>query len=202
MTSFADRLNGVLRKVPVGLVYLLLALPIPYFFVLGLTGGLGAEPIKALEHIYGEWALKLLIAGLLVTPLRRHAGVNLLRFRRCIGVMAFFFVVAHLMVWALLDVQSLDRVWADIIKRPYITIGMAGFACLLPLAATSNNRAVRWLGPTWRKLHRLTYLAVVLGGVHYIWLVKGFQLEPLIYMAVILLLLAVRLPRRARRSNA
>jgi sulfoxide reductase heme-binding subunit YedZ len=97
-------------------------------------------------------------------------------------------------VWAVLDVQTLDAVIADIIKRPYITIGMAGFLLLLPLALTSNNWSVRRLGPKWRQLHKLTYVAVVLGGVHFIWLVKGIQLEPLLYMAVIVGLLALRVP--------
>ena len=196
MSAIVDRINSSARKVPTWLVYLLLALPIPYLFYLGLTGGLGREPIKALEHEYGEMALKLLIVGLALTPLRRYVGVTLIKFRRAIGVMTFFYVLAHFLVWAVLDVQTLDRVWADIIKRLYITVGMAGFLCLIPLAATSNNWSVRKLGPKWRKLHRLTYLAVILGGVHYIWLVKGIQLEPLLYMAVILGLLALRLPKK------
>ena len=85
------------------------------------------------------------------------------------------------------------QMWGDIYKRPYITIGMAAFLCLIPLAVTSNNRSIRALGAKWRKLHRLTYAAVLLGGLHFIWLVKGVQLEPLLYMTAILALLAVRL---------
>ena len=200
--SVVDRLNSVARKVPTWVVYLLLALPIPYLFYLGLTGGLGREPIKALEHEYGELALKLLIVGLAITPLRRYVGVNLIKFRRAIGVMTFFFVLAHFLVWAILDVQALDRIWEDIVKRPYITVGMAGFLCLIPLALTSNNWSVRKLGQRWRVLHKLTYLAVILGGAHYIWLVKGIQLEPLLYMAVILGLLALRLPKRRKSQHA
>lgn len=200
--SIVDRINSAARRVPTWIVYLLLALPIPYLFYLGLTGGLGREPIKALEHEYGELALKLLIVGLAITPLRRYVGVNLIKFRRAIGVMTFFFVLAHFLVWAVLDVQTLDRIWADIIKRLYVTVGMAGFLCLIPLAATSNNWSVRKLGPRWRKLHKLTYLAAILGGIHYIWLVKGIQLEPLLYMAVILGLLALRLPKRKTALRA
>lgn len=194
-----DAINGALRRLPVWLVYLLLSLPLPWFFAQGLTGQLGAEPIRALEHLYGEWALNLLVAGLAVTPLRRHVGVNLMRFRRAIGVMAFIYVLAHFAVWGVLDIQTPGRIWADILKRPYITIGMAGFLCLLPLAATSNNRAVRWLGARWRKLHRLTYLAVLLGALHYLWQAKGFQIEPLVYAAIILALLALRLPKARKR---
>jgi len=189
-----ENINGFVRKVPTWAVYFLYILPAPYFFYLALTGGLGPDPVKPLEHEYGEIALQLLIIGLCISPLRRFVGINLIKFRRTFGVLAFTYVVLHLLVWAVLDVQTLDAVIADIIKRPYITIGMAGFLLLLPLALTSNNWSVRRLGPKWRQLHKLTYVAVVLGGVHFIWLVKGIQLEPLVYMAVILGLLALRVP--------
>jgi len=160
---------------------------------LAQTGGLGREPIKALEHELGEIALQLLIIGLCITPLRKHLGLNLIRFRRTIGLLAFTYVVLHLLVWLVLDVGNMSQIWADIIKRPYITIGMLGFSLLIPLAITSNNWSVRKLGPAWRKLHKLTYAAVILGGAHYLMLVKTWQAEPLIYMAVILGLLALRL---------
>jgi sulfoxide reductase heme-binding subunit YedZ len=190
----AERVNSAVRRVPVWLVYLVGLLPAPWFLYLGLTGGLGVEPIKALEHELGLFALQLLIAGLCVTPLRRFAGVNLIRFRRAIGVMAFTYVALHLLVWLVLDVQAPARIWADIVKRPYITIGMTGFLLLLPLALTSNNWSVRRLGPKWRQLHKLTYIAVLLGAVHFVMLRKGFQIEPLLYLAAIVILLAVRLP--------
>jgi sulfoxide reductase heme-binding subunit YedZ len=187
-----DRINGFARKVPTWVVYVLYILPAPYLFYLALTGGLGPDPVKPLEHEYGQIALQLLIIGLCITPLRRYVGINLIKFRRTFGVLAFTYVTLHLLVWAVLDVQTLDAVIADIFKRPYITVGMAGFVLLLPLALTSNNWSVRKLGPKWRHLHKLTYVAVILGGAHYIWLVKGIQLEPLVYMAVILGLLGVR----------
>lgn len=189
-----DRINTAARRVPVWLIYLAGSLPAPWFLYLGLTGGLGVEPIKALEHALGMQALQLLIAGLAITPLRRFAGINLIRFRRAIGVLAFTYVALHLLVWLVLDVQAMARVWADIVKRPYITIGMIGFVLMLPLVLTSNNRAVRRLGPVWRQVHKLTYIVVLLGGLHFVMLRKGFQLEPLLYLAVILLLLALRLP--------
>ncbi|MHA6327141.1 protein-methionine-sulfoxide reductase heme-binding subunit MsrQ [Roseivivax sp. CAU 1753] len=195
--TLVDRTNRLARWLPIWAVYLTVAAPAPYFFYLGLTGGLGVEPIKALEHEYGEFALKLLIAGLCVTPLRRHLGVNLLRFRRAIGLLAFFYLTLHLMVWLLLDVQIAGQIWADILKRPYITIGMAGFLLLVPLALSSNNWSVRRLGPRWRQLHRLVYPAILLGGIHFVMLRKGFQLEPLIYLAIIVVLLAMRLDWRA-----
>ncbi|WP_136441688.1 protein-methionine-sulfoxide reductase heme-binding subunit MsrQ [Pacificoceanicola onchidii] len=185
-------INSAARKVPTWVVYLLLTLPAPWFFYLGLSGGLGVEPIKALEHEYGEMALQLLIAGLAVSPLRRFAGLNLLRFRRAIGLMAFLYVTAHLAVWLLLDVQILSQIWADILKRPYITIGMLAFVLLLPLALTSNNWSVRRLGRQWHKLHKLVYAASLLGGLHFVMLSKGFQLEPLLYLAIVIILLGMR----------
>ncbi|CUH64941.1 Flavocytochrome YedZ [Thalassovita autumnalis] len=197
-----DLINRQARKLPTWVVYLIGFLPMPLLFWQGITGALGADPVKALEHEYGELALQLLILGLAITPARRHLGLNLLKFRRAIGLLSFFYVLAHLLVWAVLDVQTLGAVWADIVKRPYITIGMAGFALLLPLAVTSNNRSVRALGAGWRKLHKLTYPAVLLGGIHYVWLVKGWQLEPLIYLAAILFLFALRLPKRRKARVA
>lgn len=196
-----DRINGWARKVPMWLVYVIGAAPAPYLFYLGLTGGLGVEPIKALEHEYGAIALKLLIAGLAITPLRRFVGINLIRFRRAIGLLAFFYVTIHLLVWLVLDVQIISQIWADIIKRTYVTVGMAAFLLMIPLAATSNNWSVRRLGGTWRKLHKLTYVVVILGGAHFVWLVKGIQLEPLIYLAVIFGLLGLRaIPKRKSRA--
>jgi sulfoxide reductase heme-binding subunit YedZ len=169
-----------------------------WLFWLGLSGGLGAEPIKALEHRYGLLGLQLLVGGLSITPLRRFGGVNLLRFRRAVGLLAFGYIAAHLLVWLVLDLRSFSLIWQDIVKRPYITIGMAGFLCLVPLAVTSNGWSVRKLGPDWRRLHRLTYVAVVLGAVHFVMVAKGWQLEPLAYLAGALGLVALRLPLRAR----
>lgn len=198
--GFRDRINAWARRIPTWVIYLAGALPAPWLFYLGATGGLGVEPIKALEHEYGELALQLLIAGLCVTPLRRQFGINLVKFRRALGLLAFSYVTMHLLVWAVLDVQALDRVWADIVKRPYITIGMSAFVLMVPLAATSNNWSVRRLGPRWRQLHRLTYAVVLLGAVHFIWLRKGWQVEPLVYLVVIVALLALRMrgPFRTR----
>jgi len=185
-------LNSVLRRIPAPSIYISGVFWVAYLFYLGMTGGLGAEPINALERRIGLNALQLVLLGLAVTPLRRHAGVNLLKFRRAFGVTAFFMVAAHLSVWLFLDVGQLDRMWADIVKRPYITIGMVGFVLMLPLAVTSNNYSVRKMGPTWRRLHRLTYAVAILGGVHFVMLAKGFQIEPVLYLAGIVGLLSLR----------
>lgn len=200
--DIAGKLNAVFRRIPAPTVYIVGAIYAAWQFWLALNqiGPYLAEPINILERAYGEVALILLVVGLLVTPLRKWTGVNLMKFRRAIGVTAFFFVLAHFLVFAILDVQSIGRVWTEIVKRPYVTIGMASFLMLIPLAVTSNNRSVRKLGgATWRKLHKLTYPAAILGAVHYLWLVKGFQIEPIVYLVVILGLLSLRLKwNRAR----
>ncbi|GHF32653.1 protein-methionine-sulfoxide reductase heme-binding subunit MsrQ [Seohaeicola zhoushanensis] len=192
--TLTDQANALLRRVPVWLVYIVCMAGAPWLFWLGVSGGLGPEPVKGLERELGELALKFLVAGLAVTPLRRFLGLNLMRFRRAIGLVTFFYVCCHLLVWLVLDVQLLAQIWADIVKRPYITVGMAAFVLLVPLAVTSNNRSVRRLGPAWRRLHRLVYPAAILGGVHYLMLAKGFRIEPLVYLALIAGLLLLRLP--------
>lgn len=204
-SSFADIAgwaNRQLRRVPVWALYVLGALPAPYLVYLAGTGGLGVEPIRALEQELGGLALKLLVFGLAISPLRRLTGLNLMRFRRATGLLTFYYVACHLLVWLLLDVQFLSEVWADIVKRPYVTVGMLAFVLMIPLAATSNNLSVRRLGARWRGLHRLTYLAAALGGVHFVILSKGFRIEPLVYLGIILILLATRLPARRRSAPA
>lgn len=185
-------INSTTRRIPAWPIYILSLAYAGWLLWLGINNQLGPDPVNALEHKLGEAALYLLVAGLVVTPLRRHAGINLLKYRRAIGLSCFMFVAFHLLTWAILDVQRLDRVWADIVKRPYITVGMVGFLLLLPLALTSNNWSVRRLGPAWRKLHKLVYPAAILGAVHYVMLVKGFQIRPLIFLAIVLVLLGLR----------
>ncbi len=189
----SQRINSALRKLPAWPLYIIGALPPLWFLWLGLTGGLGVEPIKALERELGGLGLKMLIATLAVTPLRDLTGINLVKFRRAIGLLTFYYIVCHLLVWLVLDVQIVSQIWADIIKRPYITIGMAGFVLMIPVAITSNNLSIRKLGPKkWKRLHQLTYACAILGSIHFVMLVKGFQLEPLIYLATIMVLLAMR----------
>lgn len=198
-------LNGGLRRIPSWVIYAISAAYIGWEFwqALNQNGRYLVEPINELEREYGETALKLIVVGLMITPLRRYVGLNLLGFRRAIGVSAFFLVLAHFLVWAALDVQTLSRMWEAIVKRPYVTVGFVSFVMLIPLAVTSNNLSVRRIGAAgWRKLHKLTYPAAVLGGIHYIWLAKGFQIEPLIYLGVIVALLLTRAKWRRSRVMA
>jgi len=194
-------INTALRRVPPITVYIAGVLPLVWLVWLLFSGALGVDPVKRIEHQLGEWGLQLLLAGLIITPLRRFTGINLIRYRRAIGLLAFFYITLHLATWLVLDIQlRWAEIWADILKRPYITAGFAGFVAMVPLALTSNNTAVRRLGPkTWQKLHRLTYFAAVAGAVHYLWLVKAWPPEPIIYLILVILLLAVRLAPPARR---
>ncbi len=187
-------INSTARKIPNWAVYLLGTLPVIWVFYAGLTGQLGVDPVKAIERQLGSWSLQLLVAGLAITPLRTLFNINLIKLRRAVGVLAFFYVLMHLLVWLVLDIQLLwGEIWKDIVKRPYITVGFAAFVLLLPLVLTSNNFMVRRMGPVvWRNLHKLTYVIVPLGGIHYLWLVKGWQIEPMLYLAGIAMLLAMR----------
>ena len=203
-----QRVNAALRRLPVWPVYALGLIPAVWLFWLGLTGGLGPDPVKALEHRYGQTALQLLIATLAVTPLRRLTGLSLLRFRRALGLLAFAWLVLHLTVWAVLDVQlDLAVMWEDVVRRPYITVGMLGFVLLVPLALTSTDAALRRLGAArWRRLHQLGYVAALAGAAHYLMAAKVTEPAAILHLAVILLLLALRLPlpaavRRAPRGG-
>lgn len=200
--ALVDTINAAARKLPTWPLYVLGALPPVWYLYLGFTGGLGVEPISELEHRLGLLALQVLIAGLIVTPLRRWTGINLIRFRRMLGLLAFYYISMHLLAWLVLDLRDPARIWADILKRPYITIGMAGFLMLVPLAVTSNNASIRKLGARWRQLHWLVYPAVVAGGLHFVILRKGWQVEPLVYLGVVVLLLGVRLIPRTRQRRA
>ncbi|WP_445809883.1 protein-methionine-sulfoxide reductase heme-binding subunit MsrQ [Yoonia sp.] len=193
--TLSATINGALRKFPAWPLYISAAAYTAWEFWRAVTqqGPYLVEPINVLERTYGEIALILLVAGLLVTPLRQWTGVNLIKFRRAIGLCAFFFVLAHFLVFAVLDVQSFGRVWTETVKRPYVTVGMLAFVLLIPLAVTSNNLAIRKMGAAaWRQLHKLSYVAVILGALHYLWLSRGFQVEPLIYLVLSIGLVALR----------
>lgn len=197
-----QRINHALRQVPAWVIYLA-GLLIPAWLVWqAMNGALGVEPVKELEHRLGLLGLQFLIATLAITPLRRATSISLIHFRRALGLMTFWLICCHFAVWLVLDIQFAG-VWADIVKRPYITVGMVGLVAMVPLAITSNNLSMRKMGPVrWRRLHKLTYLAAVAGGIHYVMQAKTWLIEPLVYLAVIALLLATRLKRSKRRAAA
>jgi len=188
-------------------VFLLCLLPLVVLFLRAfeLAGlGLGANPVEALLHELGRWGLKFLLLTLTITPLRRWTGWNWLPgFRRMLGLFAFFYIVLHFITYAVLD-QGLDltAIVEDILKRPYITLGMTGLLLLIPLAVTSTKGMMRRLGRRWQKLHRLVYVIAVAGVWHFYWQVKLDTLDAAIYALVLTVLLVTRMyySHRARQA--
>jgi len=183
-----------LRWVVKPLVFL--ACLVPFLLLLRgvLDGDLGANPLERVTDVTGQWGLRFLLLTLAITPLRRLTGWTwLLRFRRMLGLFVFFYITLHFLTWVWLDQElSWGNILADIVKRPYVTVGFSAWLLLLPLAATSTRGMMRRLGRKWQRLHRAVYAIGVLAILHYIWLVKADLLEPLIYAAVLILLLVVR----------
>ena len=187
--SFSAALKSAYAK-PVA--HLLSLLPLAFLLWAALNNGLGANPVERLTHETGEWTLRFLLITLSMTPLRQWTGqASLIRFRRLLGLYTFFYLSCHFMIWVIAD-HSLDvtAMVEDIIKRPYITLGFSALLLMLPLAITSNQAMIRRLGKKWKSLHQLVYLILLLGVLHFMWLVKADYLEPTIYaiIAVVLLL--------------
>lgn len=194
-----DRINATLRRVPTSVVWAGAFVPFVWLIWAAATNTLGPDPVKAIELSLGLWGLQFLVASLCISPLRK-VGLNLMRFRRALGVMAFFYVAMHFLAWVLLDMGlRWNEILADLYKRPYVIVGMVGLLALAPLAVTSTDAAIKRLGPMqWRRLHRLAYVAAVAGAAHFVILVKGWPLEPLLYAGAVgaLLLLRIRIQRR------
>ncbi len=164
----------------------------------GLNGNLGANPIEAVLHQTGWWGLLLLAVTLAISPIRRLTGWHsIIRFRRLIGLFAFFYATLHFVAYVGLDQAfEFEFILEDIVERPFITVGVAAWLVLLALAATSTRGLIQRLGRNWRRLHRLVYLAAGLGVLHFFWKEKADTLEPLLFAAGIALLLLLRLPLR------
>jgi sulfoxide reductase heme-binding subunit YedZ len=181
---------------------MLALVPLAFLVYRALNNDLGANPIETINRYTGDWVLRFLLITLAVTPLRRLTGWNgLLRYRRMLGLFAFFYACVHFLSWAWLDQYFvLADIVQDVAKRPYITVGFASFLMLIPLALTSTNAMIRRLGAKrWQQLHRLVYLIGIGGVVHFLWLVKSDIREPLVYGAVLALLLGFRLWGKRRR---
>jgi len=165
---------------------------------------LGANPISEITHVTGDWTLRFVLISLAVTPFRRLTGWNaIIRYRRMLGLFAFFYASLHFMTYIGLDQGfAWEYILPDIAKRPYITVGFLGFVLLIPLALTSTTGWIRRLGKRWTQIHRLIYVTAVAGVVHYWWLVKSDISRPLAYGAVLGVLFAIRLWYVARRSTA
>ena len=180
------------------LIFILALGPLAWLVSAALAGHLGANPIEAVTRSLGDWALRFLLLTLAITPLRRFSGWRWpLRFRRMLGLYAFFYAALHLTSYIVLDQFFYwPGIWEDIIKRPYITVGMLSFLLLIPLAVTSTYGMMRRLGKNWQRLHRLVYLIAIGAVLHFYMLVKADTREPLLYAGILLVLLLARLQRK------
>jgi sulfoxide reductase heme-binding subunit YedZ len=168
------------------------------------SGGLGANPIEVITHSTGDWILIFLLITLSITPLRKLTGqLWLIRYRRMFGLFAFFYATLHFVTYIWLDKSfDLHEIWADVLKRRFITVGFTAFVLLIPLALTSTQGWIRRLGgKRWQTLHRLIYVSAIAGVTHYWWLVKADITKPAEYALVLSLLLGYRLVVRVRRRT-
>lgn len=184
------------------LLHGLCLLPFCVLLWAAFDGGLGANPIEKLTHETGQWALRLLLVTLAVTPLRQWSGqASVTRFRRMLGLYTFFYAACHFCIWFVFDhALDLGDMFEDIVERPYITLGFSALLAMIPLAATSNRAMVLRLGRRWKTLHQLVYLVVLLAVLHFIWLVKADYLEPGIYAIIAIVLLLHRVGPMKRRG--
>lgn len=184
-------------------VFLLCLVPLALLAKGAVDGDLGANPLERVTDVTGQWGLRFLLITLAMTPLRLLTGSpHWIRLRRMLGLFAFFYASLHFLIWIWLDQElQWSNMLADIAQRPFVTVGFTAWLLLIPLALTSTRGMMQRLGRRWKPLHRMVYAIAVLGVLHYIWLVKADLLQPLIYAAILALLLIVRwrphwMPRR------
>ena len=187
----------LIRFLPVSLLYCILLIPIPVYFYWGVVNKLGPDPLRFLEHKYGELGLVFLLITLSISPLLRYAKINLMKFRRCVGLVAFYYIVSHICVYFFLDIGlSIDLLLSDLQKRYYIIAGFFAFITLIPLALTSNNFSLRKLNiRTWNKIHSFVYVAIILSIFHFILMSKTWTGELYFYTLVTVIILALKLKR-------
>jgi sulfoxide reductase heme-binding subunit YedZ len=186
------------------IVFICCLIPLAMLVWDGFHDALGANPIEKITHRTGDWALRLLLITLSVTPLRILFGWRvLMRLRRMFGLFAFFYVCLHFSTYLVFDhFFDIGEIVKDIIKRPYVTMGFLAFVMLIPLALTSTNKKMKQLGKNWKRLHQLVYVIAVCGILHYLWLVKADLLQPLIHAAILVVLLGVRVWHQRESSNS
>lgn len=174
-------------------LYFIGLIPAFWLFILGNTGQLGADPIRSFEDNLGYWALRFLIASLFITPLRQLFHINLIRYRRMLGLLAFYYAFIHVATYIILDKRLAGSViLKEITHQPYLMTGACAFILLLFLAITSNNMAIRRLRKKWKQLHSCVYLAAILVGTHFMLAVKSWPTNMLIYNAILVILLGYR----------
>ena len=180
-----------------GLVLLLGLMPFCLLVWDSVTGGLSVNPVEDITHRTGDWALRFILVALAVTPFRWISGWNpIIRYRRMVGLLAFFYASLHFSTYIVFDhFFDVSSIFEDVAERKYVTAGFVGFVLMLPLAITSTQGWIRRLGKRWSLLHRLIYVVAIAGVVHFLWLVKLENSEPLVYAAVLAVLLGSRLIR-------
>lgn len=191
--SLFDLVRASVRRLRSWHIYLSLLVPLLFLAYDLLSGQLGVDPMRAIEKSLGVTAIYILILTLCITPFSLLTGINFIRFRRAFGLMSFFYIVLHFSTWLLLDMQLR---WVEIVesltRKPFIVFGMMGFLLLIPLAATSNNYSMKRLGKYWQKLHKLIYVAIILGGIHYLMMEKTLQNDAIITFIIIIALISLR----------
>lgn len=192
-----------IRRLPTGVVWGFGALPLALLVWDTLVGNLGVDPVRDIEHRLGRTAVYFLLASLCITPILRMGRVNLVKFRRALGLLAASYAGLHLLAWVVLDMGLLwPQMLKDVAKRPYLTIGMVVLVILLVMAATSSNAAIRRLGPVrWRAIHRWVYLAAPLAVFHWLLAYKIWPAKPLLILALVAILLALRVPGLLERQR-
>lgn len=177
-------------------IFLLCLFPLGHLSIQSFRGNLSANPIEDITHATGIWTLRFLLITLCIAPLRKFTGWNtLIRYRKMLGLYAFFYGFLHFLTYLWLDqFFDLTEIARDIVERPFIAAGITAFFLMIPLAVTSTDSMVRWLGgKRWKRLHRLVYFSAIAAVVHYFWLVKVDMRGPLIYGALLSFLLIIRL---------
>lgn len=184
-------------------VFLACLIPFGQLLYNGYQGDLGTNPIEFITRFTGSWTLIILLLSLSITPLRRLTGwADLIKFRRMLGLFAFFYALLHFSTYLVLDhFFDFDRIAKDILKRPYVTVGFTGLVLMIPLAATSTAAMIRRLGKRWQQLHRLVYVVGIAGVIHFYWLVKADIRRPAQYGAVLALLLGYRLMTKLKTHS-
>ena len=192
-----ETLSRKIRLIPIWIVYVSGIVPGFFLFVNGYRNSLGPDPVKVIEHELGSYALKFLLVVLFITPIDKTFKLGLTKYRRAIGLLSFWYALAHVLSYIILDKQFYwDEIGKDLIKRPFIILGFLSFSILLVLAITSNNWSIRRLGGlVWKKLHLFVYVATLLAAIHFVMLVKAWPMEPLVYLTLILSLIIYRVIR-------
>jgi sulfoxide reductase heme-binding subunit YedZ len=191
------------KRIAKALVFVIALIPVAQLVRGFLTGNLGANPAETIQLATGRWALKFLLTSLAVTPVRRLTGWNgIIQYRRMLGLFAFFYATLHFASYWAFDLSfAFGAIVGDILKRPFIALGFTAFLLLVPLALTSTKGWIRRLGKKWALLHRLVYLAAICAVIHFAWKVKVFTGDPVLYAAMLAVLLGFRVLSIWRQSH-